>query len=98
VILYVCEATFSENPFRDYDAPEKGQTVDCLLFLRQEAEVEDLEAAKTALKEYGFGKCDEMTGHPVAKSMLRTGAIKGMDDQYHEALNNGVSLAWDTLE
>ena len=52
VILYICEATFDGNPGRDYKAPEKGQTVDCLLFLRQEARVEDLEGAEMALKEY----------------------------------------------
>ena len=98
VILYICEATFDGNPDRDYEAPEKGQTVDCLLFLRQEAKVEDLEGAQSALKTYGLGKCEDMTGHPVYKSMLQTGAIKGMDDQYHEALNDGVSLVWSALE
>ncbi|MBT8143424.1 MAG: hypothetical protein KJO55_01920 [Gammaproteobacteria bacterium] len=98
VILYICEATFDGSPEHDYAAPEKGQTVDCLLLLRQDAKVEDLKGAEAALKKYGLGKCEDMTGHPVYESMLRTGAIKGMDYQYHEALNVGVSLVWHTID
>lgn len=98
VILYICEATFDGNPECDYASPEKGQTVDCLLFLRQEAEIEDLRGAEMALGKYGLGNCEDITGHPVHKSMLRTGALKGMDDQYYAALENGVSLSWSAFD
>lgn len=98
VILYVCEATFDGSPEHDYEPPEKGQTVDCLLFLRQEEKIEDLKGAEIALSKYGLGKCDDITGHPVYKSMLKTGALKGMDDFYHAALENGVSLSWSAFD
>ena len=98
IILYVCEATFDGNSECDYASPETGQTVDCLLFLRQETDVEDLRKAKSSLRKFGLRKCEDMTGHPVHKSMLRSGALKGLDDQYQAALENGVSLSWSSID
>ena len=92
VVIYRLEARFTGNPSYEFTQPEIGATHKCLLFMAQQTEEGQYEAALNECLKFGFSDII-FGGHGTLQpGVLDTEEFKGFSGHYEEALNEGSSL------
>lgn len=78
----------------DWNHPEAGATHQCMLFLRQESESGQFEAAMAECHRYGFEAIENMRYGKLVVEVLNTEPYRGFSGFYEEALASGSALVF----
>jgi len=92
VVIYGFEGIFTGKAEHDYSFPEISQKHRCMLFLLQDDNELDFEAASLETVRFGFEEPSNLRGNPLKLEVLNTDSFKGFAGFYHEAIESGSSL------
>ena len=95
VMIYGFQGRFSGDSKYTWSHPDAGATHKCMLFLRQQSEACDFEAALDECGRYGFTNIENMRGGKLQIGVLNTDLYRGFAGFYEEALSSGP--LWSTI-
>ncbi|ACA87852.1 hypothetical protein [Shewanella woodyi] len=93
VFVYGFQGKYIGSSEYDYRTPEIGKEVKCILLIRQESNELDFAIAQSECKKYGFEDVVNLSGNELKVESLNTENGKKFQGHYHEALEQGSSLA-----
>ena len=94
VYLYGGQAKFAGAPGVDWNSPEAGSTHKFILFVAQEEDAPQPEAAKHELARLGFIECQIGAGKPISVESLNEPQMRVFQKHYEGAFSEGSSLVW----
>lgn len=94
VVLYGFRGRFAVEPEYEYKCPVMGDAHNCLLFIAQDSQELDFEAAIKEGLRYGFSELENLRGNPLIVDVLNTDTYRGFAGFYEEALQEGSSLVY----
>jgi hypothetical protein len=94
IIIYGFLGRFNGQPKYEYHHPIVDESHRSILFMLQDSQELDFEAATQECLRYGFCELDELSGNPVKVEVLSTDDYKGFAGFYEEALATGSSLVY----
>jgi len=94
VMIYGFQGRFSGDSKYTWSHPDAGATHKCMLFLRQQSETYDFEAALDECGRYGFTNIENMRGGKLQIDVLNTDLYRGFAGFYEEALSSGAAMVY----
>jgi len=94
VMIYGFTGRFSGDTEYNWNHPERNEFCKCLLFMRQDSELEELENARSECRKYGFVDVTNMRAGKLQIEALKTDLYRGFADFYEEALSQGSALVF----
>lgn len=76
----------------DWNHPERGAAHKCMLFLRQEADLDKFESVLAECRRYGFEDIESMHYGKLSVELLNTDLYRGFSGFYDSALAEGSAL------
>ncbi|WHI52915.1 hypothetical protein P3339_09190 [Microbulbifer sp. MLAF003] len=94
VYLYGFNGTYSGESKYNWSPPEKGDSHDCLLFLRQTEDAVNFEAATLEIANFGFVGVSDLKGNSLKVEALNSDLHRGFRGFYESALHDGSCLVF----
>ena len=94
VMIYSFKARFAGNAEIEWRHPELGATHKCMLFLAQDAEADDFQAAIAECQRYGFDQIENLRVGRLRVEVLNTDLYRGFAGFYEEALRSGSVVVY----
>lgn len=94
VFIYAFEGKFSGNAEYEFNEPELGSSHQCILFLAQESENSNLEAAQKEILKFGLEEVHITKSNRLDTEALNSDEGKKFMPYVEEALEAGSSLVW----
>ncbi len=94
VYLYGGMGAFTGNGEFEWSSPDMGSTHRFILFLAQDVDSPQQEAASAELARFGFSDIELVQGKPIAVEVLNAPALQAFRKHYEGAFSEGSSLVW----
>ncbi|WP_444916870.1 hypothetical protein [Microbulbifer sp. JMSA003] len=94
VYLYGFNGTYSGESKYNWSPPEKGDSHDCLLFLRQTEEAVNFEAATLEISNFGFEDVSGLEGNCLKVEALNSDLHREFSGFFESALQDGGCLVF----
>ena len=94
VYLYGGQAKFAGASGIEWNSPEPGSTHKFILFVAQEGDAPQPDAAEYELASLGFVECQIGAGKPISVESLNDPQMHAFQKHYEGALSEGSSLVW----
>lgn len=94
VFLYGGTGKYSGVSEFEWHSPEVGSVHRFILFMAQEGEEQQQEAAMRELKKFGFTELEVGEGRPIALEVLNEPRMQVFQKHYEGALAEGSSVVW----
>jgi hypothetical protein len=94
VMIYGFKARFSGTSEIEWNHPDIGATHKCLLFLAQDAESDDFQAAVAECRRYGLEEFENLRAGRLRVEVLNTDLYRGFSGFYEEALRSGSAVVY----
>lgn len=94
VYIYGFQGKFLGNSEYDYREPEVGDIHKCMIFIAQDKDELNFDAAKDEISKYGFQEIENLRGNNLKVEVLNTDNYRGFSSFYTEALEEGSSLVY----
>lgn len=92
VVIYGFTGKYEGNGEYEWNHPELGATHKCMLFLRQESDSSEYQAAVAECRRYGFTEIEDMRYGTLQVEVLNTDLYRGFAGFYEGALQEGSTL------
>ena len=94
VVVYGFSGQYSGSSEYEWSHPHLGVTHKCMLFLRQEADLDAYPDAQVECERYGFSDIQFSGCGKLQIEVLNTDAYRGFSGFYEEALSSGSALLY----
>ena len=94
VVIYGFSGKYSGSSEYTWNNPEIGVTHKCMLFLRQESDSNEYEAALAECRKYGFVGIENVRYGKLQVEVLNTDLYRGFAGFYESALREGSTLVF----
>ncbi|QNH15275.1 hypothetical protein HEP74_00393 [Xanthomonas sp. SS] len=92
VVIYGFTGKYSGDAEYTWNHPEVGATHKCMLFLRQDSDASEYQAAVAECGRYGFTNIENMRYGKLQVEVLNTDLYRGFAGFYEDALQEGSTL------
>ena len=94
VVIYGCAGSYSGVSEYEWRHPHPGVAHKCMLFLRQQADVDAYPEAMIEGQRYGFSEMQFSGCGKLQVDVLNTDSFRGFAGFYEEALSHGSALVY----
>lgn len=94
VMIYGFTGRYSGASEYQWNHPEPGAVHSCILFLRQESDSNDVQAATSECRRYGFTEIENMQYGKLDVDVLNADLYRGFARFYESALEEGSTLVY----